>query len=317
MLDNENENMETKKTKDGGATFPSQEFGGLYTTLTTIGVDQSPHLVSLWDIIMECFTVKGNDVIWAIHLWEMFIATQRTHLFKRQWKDYALEPEIIKNLVFLADQACKIATELGLKFSLQKATQLKMAAGMLPFSATHAIQMFSDVREAFTHELQTVLFLRATDDMVEHLDKKQPFGVSVSTAFPECVEDLEEAHQCFALARYTASMFHLGRAMESAVKLVAKKAGAKIPKKDNWQHYSDAINAAIKAMPFNTLTQRNKREPFAGVANYLFNFKEAWRNQTAHPKKTYTRQEARDLLSSAQAFFQYAAVKVFKKKADL
>ena len=65
-----------------------------------------------------------------------------------------------------------------------------------------------------------------------YLDKAFPFGKRVSVAFPECSEDIFEAHQCMAFERYTAAMFHIGRAMETTVRKVAKKMGTKSKDRD-------------------------------------------------------------------------------------
>lgn len=73
----------------------------------------------------------------------------------------------------------------------------------------------------------------------------------MSAAFPERTEDIFEAHQCVALERYTAVMFHLGNAMEIAVKRVAKKMGV-TGCRDEWQAYLSAMNKTIEAMPYNT-----------------------------------------------------------------
>jgi HEPN domain-containing protein len=162
-------------------------------------------------------------------------------------------------------------------------------------------------------ELSSVKFLRGTDDMETFLDKPLPFGNAVSEAFPNTTEDISEAHECFAFGRYTAAMFHLGRAMESAVKRLAKKMQIRI-KRDDWQSYLTAMNEKIAKMPFGSPREKAKRAPFAQAAAYFLHFKEAWRNETMHPKKTYTRPEALDVINGARAFLRYVSREIFKKE---
>ena len=49
------------------------------------------------------------------------------------------------------------------------------------------------------------------------------FGDEVANAFPNLIEDIDEAAKCLALSRYTACMFHLMRVMESSIHRLAKK----------------------------------------------------------------------------------------------
>jgi len=160
-------------------------------------------------------------------------------------------------------------------------------------------------------ETMGVMCLKLEADNAQYFDKKAPFGDYVSGAFPQCTEDIFEAHQCFAVERYTASMFHLGMAMEVAVKIFAKRLRVRAHR-DQWQAYLSALNEKIQKMPFGTAAQRKKRIPLSELAGHLFNFKEAWRNPTFHAKKTYTRDEALAVLTNAGAFMDSVARNILK-----
>jgi hypothetical protein len=140
-------------------------------------------------------------------------------------------------------------------------------------------------------------------------DEKQPLGKNVAEKFPECSEDIREAHECLRFDRYTACAFHVGRAIERAVVRVAKKMKAK-PARDQWQSYINAMKAVIEKMPYATPKQKAKRALFCSASDYLFNFKEAWRNPTMHPERTYTCEQASEILSSAASFLRHAADKI-------
>jgi hypothetical protein len=172
-----------------------------------------------------------------------------------------------------------------------------------------------EVRETMVQELSSVNFLRATDDMESYLDKCTAFGEEVSLAFPEVSEDVSEAHQCFAFGQYTATAFHISRAMELVVRKVARKMKAKAAR-DEWQSYINAMDEVIKKMPFKTPRDKAKRAVFSEASNYLFNFKQAFRNKTMHPKKTYTRKESLRVIESAGDFLRYSATKIFRSRAS-
>jgi len=206
----------------------------------------------------------------------------------------------------------QMALELGLPISQKKpAAPARYAIGLPSVERVH--NRMREVRETMMQELSSINLLRATDDMETYLDKPFPFGTGVSVAFPNVIEDVAEAHQCFAFGRYTAAVFHLGRAMELVVKRLAKKMRIAI-KGDVWQSYTTAMNEKIAKMPCKSPKAKAKLQPFCEAAAYLAHFKGAWRSQTMDPKKTYTRYEALEVISGASAFLRCVADKIFKTK---
>jgi hypothetical protein len=205
----------------------------------------------------------------------------------------------------------KISDECELKTSPQKIRTLYQLL-QNPCESVELRHRMREVRETMIQELQAILFLPASNDLVANFNIRHPFGERVAKIFPKCSEDIEEAHKCFGFARYTACAFHIGRAMESACKRLAKHMRARATR-DEWQSYINAMNDVINRMPYDNARQKAKRALRSGATNYLFNFKEAWRNETMHPKKTYTREQAREVLDSARSFLQHASTKIFKR----
>lgn len=58
------------------------------------------------------------------------------------------------------------------------------------------------------------------------------FGDEVNKVFGgDTGEDISEAGKCYALGRYTATVFHLMRAMERAIHVLSEKLGATVTNK--------------------------------------------------------------------------------------
>lgn len=216
---------------------------------------------------------------------------------------------VVKCVQPFAEMGLKTSSGMMLKFldSAQRNAAHEDWTGAQFAEKCHAV--FS----AIQCETTGVFCFKLDYENSKFFDKKSPFGEYVSAAFTECTEDIFEAHQCVALERYTAGMFHVGRAMEIAVKRVAKKMRV-TAHRDEWQAYLSEMNAKINKMPFKTAAQKAKRIPLAEVAGHLFNFKEAWRNPTFHAKKTYTRDEAFSVLINAGGFMDGVARKILKVK---
>ena len=212
-----------------------------------------------------------------------------------------------------AEAAAKIVSDLNLNMSGKKTRMLPHCIVENITQIEELRNRMREVRETIIQELSSVNFLRVTDDMQAYLDKPTPFGASVSSAFPQIAEDIEEAHQCLAFGQYTATAFHISRAMEVVVRSVAKKMRV-TASRDEWQSYINAMDDAIKKMPFKAVKDKAKRSMYSEASNYLFNFKEAFRNKTMHPKKTYNRKEALRVVESACDFLKYTAEYLFRRR---
>lgn len=267
-------------------------------------------LVSLWEIMEKL----GRSAYHAVHLIEELneLETKLNGEIKKKCRDCkvsALRTKAIINSV--GRQSMTLVDDLSLRASNRIVSKLYFMRAAKP--ASEVVRLLRDVRETIVHELRWTLFLQVTNDMRVYLNKSRPFGDATACAFGECSEDIDEACKCFAFERYTACVFHLGRVMEQATARLAKRMKVGKPD-DDWQGNLKAINKALDAMPYGTKTDRQKRAPYAEAAGFSFQFKEAWRNPTAHPKKTYTREEALDVMNGARTFMDAMARKIFKVK---
>jgi hypothetical protein len=162
------------------------------------------------------------------------------------------------------------------------------------------------------------LVLRIKDELNSeyyfHLDQrdvsfyltKEPFGQAVSHKFALACEDIEEAGKCLALQQSTACVFHLMRAMEVVVKRLGKRLKVKNVEKE-WGKILSDIGNAISQMPKGTERERKKRNNWSEAHVNLYHVKQAWRNDTMHPKQTYTRDEALKVYEATRTFISHLA----------
>lgn len=153
-------------------------------------------------------------------------------------------------------------------------------------------------------ELDTEHFFRIDKGDVSFYVNKQPFGEVVSDKFPLASEDIEEASKCLALQQSTACIFHLMRAMEGAVKRLGERLGVKNVEKE-WGKILSDIGGAIERMPNSTLDEKAARNNWSEVHANLYHVKQAWRNDTMHPKQTYSREEAYNVFVAMRVFMAH------------
>ena len=129
----------------------------------------------------------------------------------------------------------------------------------------------------------------------------ESFGPSVEKSFPNTREDIECAGKCLALGQGAASVFHLMRAMESAVASLASALSIANPDRE-WGKLLSDIHAEIEKMP-----KGKRRHEWSECHANLYHVKQAWRNETMHPKATYTTQQAREVFDAVRVFMKQLA----------
>ena len=168
----------------------------------------------------------------------------------------------------------------------------------------HLRDLIRGLQERIQDEMAERLFLYVPSNESELYTNSDSFiSVAVSIKWANLTEDISEAAKCFALSRYTASVFHLMRVMEFGVQKLGDKLGVVLTDKKAWHVILEEVNKAIKARDQKT----QEAKDLASVCANLYNVKLAWRNEVMHPKATYTKEEARRVLDSVKAFIEELA----------
>ncbi len=164
-------------------------------------------------------------------------------------------------------------------------------------SLTHA------VRWSLIYELKDKLLLMSPVRCAEYYDMEYTFlGESVLMKFPDLEEDAAEAGNCFAVGRFTACVFHLMRTTEKCLQELAStlKMSLSLTWDREWQLVINDIRGRL-----NERYPKHKdpdRIRYEAVLGHLETIKIAWRNTTMHPKKTYTEEEAGELIGAIKSF---------------
>jgi hypothetical protein len=98
-------------------------------------------------------------------------------------------------------------------------------------------------------ELAITYLLILSNQDADLYSAERPFGQDVATQFPFLVYELDEAAKCLALDRSTASAFHSIRALEAAIKALARCLGIPDPTRAvdrNWGKVLGTIETEFK-----------------------------------------------------------------------
>lgn len=142
------------------------------------------------------------------------------------------------------------------------------------------------------------------------------FGQDVEDCFPSASPEISEAGKCFALARYSAAVYHLMRCLEVGLNCLA--ANFKIPfENQNWQNILDQIEKAVNAMTpaSHGPTWKADQHFYSEAATYFRLFKNAWRNYAMHLHERYDEERAQSIYDNVRSFMRHLATKLYEENS--
>jgi hypothetical protein len=133
--------------------------------------------------------------------------------------------------------------------------------------------------------------------------------------FPSIKADVEEACRCYALRRYTASVFHSMGILQVGLYSLAQETGASFPFKiqlAEWETVIAQIESKIKKM--RELPKSDKKDEdltfYSNLAVQFRYFKEAWRNHVAHLREEYDKDQAHSIILHVRDFMELAGTRL-------
>lgn len=188
-----------------------------------------------------------------------------------------------------------------LKFHLVRAAD-RLTEKELSWS--EAATTLKDVRDTVFMELNDHIFLVVPNERFDFYQQPEPpFGRAVAEAFPEAAVDISEGTRCIAVDQFTASVFHLMRAAEWALRRLALATGVQdVERKDFGQLVQETRDK------YQSMSNRDpaKQHPATALAT-LDLFNNAWRNPVVHSRDNYDERRALDVWNGVRAFMQSIA----------
>lgn len=162
-------------------------------------------------------------------------------------------------------------------------------------------------------ELSLVTVFVLEESKAGLFDPSEPlFGPEVAARFAtEAVFEIDEAAKCLALSRPTASVFHLMRTMEVAIRAIARCLQIPDPVRPaerNWALILKTIKNGVDAKwPTAATRMAGDGAFFEEVLASLEAVRNPWRNATMHVEKKYTDDEAEHIFVAVKGFMKKLA----------
>jgi hypothetical protein len=243
-----------------------------------------------------------------------FLGAMEIAFMHEAWPESAaLGSQNHKEMAMRIDYAISLCSGIGLRLSVKKLQELK--------ADWHSGARGDNWREVVSgavaaagwlvrSELEEELFLHVAPVAAEYYRFPLRGWEAVSDRFL-CHFDVEEAGKCFAVGRYTASVFHLMRVTESAV--LGLQIFLAAP--DVKAHFGSVLNKIehlLQKTKFEALPTHVKQHHgfLSAVLPQLHAVKDSWRNKVSHvdgkilPSDTFTEEMAAGVYGATKLLMQ-------------
>ncbi|WKA26364.1 hypothetical protein [Bradyrhizobium roseum] len=178
--------------------------------------------------------------------------------------------------------------------------------------------VIGEICKRLLDELNHQRFLGLSSE-VGALFNTQQFPADVRLRFPSALVEIDEAINCLALERSTASVFHFMRVMEIAVRAAARCLGIPDPVRGMDKNWGSILRAFKAGMEQKWQTAADRMLPDALLFDSLYvsldAVKNGWRNTTMHVENTYTVAEAQRIRHAVEGLLIIMAAR-FDENGD-
>jgi len=227
-----------------------------------------------------------------------------------------LKRAILKTLAF-AEKECE---HLQLIPATQRVMQIQARLeGSGAYTCIIILTAIQDLRPTIILELSKRKFAFIRPGLDSYFEKDQLFGDRVYEQFRSARHDIKEAGNCLAADLNTAAVFHLMRAAEIGMRILAWDRRVKLKNKaplelQGWDDILKAvqteINKIVNWSGRRGLAKVQALEFYNGAMAEFRGFKDAWRNHVMHTRRDYNSNDAKSVLSHASRFMEILATRL-------
>jgi hypothetical protein len=172
------------------------------------------------------------------------------------------------------------------------------------------------LNQTLEDELRRRVFLSIYSEDEENLYRNPTASFSFTyAAYPSTRNDIMEACRCYALGRYTASVYHSMAIAQAGLYLLAKELGVSFSYPmilAEWSTVIDGIEAKIE--PLRQLRRSEEKDKlltfYSECAVQFRYFKDAWRNHVGHAREIYDRDQSHSILLHVRDFMETLSVRI-------
>jgi hypothetical protein len=197
-----------------------------------------------------------------------------------------------------------------------------------PVSSSSAMRLAEEMSESWSSETldsrMTALSGNISDEMGQHLffwvpserakfydSTEKTFGEDVANRFASSLSEIRDAGNCYAFGQSTACVFHLMRVMEIGLKALYASLGLPFDRQISWELIlRDWSREEIKGNATANALLMAHLDFYQSMRATVSSVKDAWRNPTMHFDRTYSLEEAEEILGAVKAFMRCVSAEI-------
>ena len=275
--------------------------------------DGPGRLWSLWELMNH---FKAGDFTVLVG---KFATYQR--VFGRVNGVVARDAEALVNFVSHLVTAAQAFKDTGIGDAAKRMMNIHRDVTAEPMHSAALVIEAKNARNVINEELSKRKFLRVAADRRHYLDRDDLFGADVSKSFPSAANDIRDAGNCLASECTTAAVFHAMRVAEYGLRALAYDRRIELEKKKpielaTWEDIIKKLEDAeteIKGYP-KTLARESQYDFYHGAMMQFRGFKNVFRNQIMHSRKSYGRDMAFAIVNQVRDFMNILATRIAEDK---
>jgi len=212
---------------------------------------------------------------------------------------------LLENLESLKE----LLQQLGMRTSeelcsvlLKKLALVKSISKGRPLSKLPEIgRALDSLLDGITAEFKSKLFYYVPNALANYY-QENPFSRDIADNFTDAIRDMMEAGKCFALGRYTASVFHLMRVTEHGNEKIRKE--YEIAEVKNWSQFLSKLRMYAHAQ------SGDREKKIMVIHQRVVGLKDAFRDNTMHFISDYNQEEAQAVFSAVRNYMEIVTKKL-------
>lgn len=218
--------------------------------------------------------------------------------------DVPIEDKYIPDTKLIISQVQKVCSDTLLVSAYDQTNRILHQLDMpVRCTSRQLMNLLIDLQNRVDDGLARAVFYQLSPDRYHFYANTAPFGDHVNSRFPAAARDLHEAANCYAVHRNVATVYHLMKVMEVALRELAKK--LKVRYSPSWGIYLERIDAKLKSKSPKSKAKRLRLQFLAEAASRLRAVKDAWRDPTMHVAADYGPDQTTAIFNSVKSFMEF------------
>jgi len=188
--------------------------------------------------------------------------------------------------------------------------EVSEGVGKMDFPSGHMLSTFENAIQQLKYAVEGTYFMQVDSRYANFMEDTTTFGPEIDASFSRVGYDIRESLQCYALNRWTATVFHCMRILEAGLRALHIAIGLHpVTEKDrDWGSVIRRMREKLADLKKNGLPADQCRV-FEELIDSFDSIRRSWRNPTMHIENRYDEAQSGAILIATGHFMRELSMK--------